>query len=94
MGLIDKIASAVVTDLIEDAAIGALGATVKAIESVEKGADAVSGAVQSRRQNAGRQGYPSLSERAAIPFQKRRQHTSDHSENKRQKGSFQYLRYR
>lgn len=45
MGLIDKIASAVVTDLIEDAAIGALGATVKAIESVEKGADAVSGAV-------------------------------------------------
>ena len=45
MGLIDKIASAVVTDLIEDAAIGALGVTVKAIESVEKGADAVSGAV-------------------------------------------------
>lgn len=45
MGLIDKIASAVVTDLIEDAAIGALGATVKAVETVGKGAEAVTGAV-------------------------------------------------
>ena len=80
MGIIDKVATAIVKDAAATAAIGALDAADKGVKAIGEKID-----------NIWRQSHQALQKRTEIPVKESGQHISDHPKNKRQKRYLQYL---